>query len=201
MLKRSSPIIEQWKRDWLYPLSGVLDGPRAEELDALVAEYDVPRPRFQSGGFRQVQDHSPTDVANFKTMSVPELVQYLKDWTPPSTELPFEQPSRAGMAATLRNWIVENPDRATSNLEQFFTTELDPATLPQFSTRPRVCSSRNRHSMSTPLSRRFSGSRKTQILWQKQVVMVGLGKLHGTGRRCLPRGIWLTCFFKTSGWR
>lgn len=122
-----SQIIEQWKRDWLFPLSDVLEGSRAEELQALVMKYDAPRPRFRSGGIRQLQDQSPSDVAGFNAMTVDELVGYLKEWTPPSSGLPFERPSRAGMASTLRQWVTHDPQRATANLELFLTTELNPA--------------------------------------------------------------------------
>lgn len=122
-----SQIIEQWKRDWLFPLSDALDGARAEELKALVMKYDAPGPRFRSGGFRQLQDQSPSDVTGFNAMTVDELVGYLKEWAPPSSGLPFERPSRAGMAATLRQWVVHDPQRATANLESFLTTDLNPA--------------------------------------------------------------------------
>jgi hypothetical protein len=119
-------IIERWKRDWMFPLSEVLDPPRAATLQALLEKHDAPRPRFRSGGARVVQDHSPSDVANFNAMTVPDLVQYLKEWVPPTSGLPFEQPSRAGMANTLRQWVDEDPQRATENLNTFLTTDLDP---------------------------------------------------------------------------
>jgi hypothetical protein len=119
-------IIEQWKRDWLFPLSAALDEQHAKELRALVAKYDAPRPRFRSGGAWVVQDLSPTDVVSFNTLAVPQLVQYLKEWVLPATGLPFEQPSRSGMAATLRQWVDANPERASANIEAFCTIELDP---------------------------------------------------------------------------
>jgi hypothetical protein len=120
-------IVEQWKRDWMFPLSEVLDAPRTATLKALLEKYDAPRPRFRmGGGARVIQDHSPSDVASFNTMTVPDLVQYLKDWVPPASGLPFEQPSRAGLASTLRQWVDENPERASESLNEFLTTDLDP---------------------------------------------------------------------------
>ena len=120
-------IIERWQLDWLHPLAAVLDETHARELDHLLEKYESPRPRFRSGGVRQVQDHSPTDLDSFRGMSTEALVKYLKDWTPPSTGLPFEQPSRAGVAKTLREWVLDDPQHASEVLESFLTTELDPA--------------------------------------------------------------------------
>ncbi|MGD0156651.1 MAG: hypothetical protein ABSB50_11160 [Terracidiphilus sp.] len=120
-------IIERWQLDWLHPLAAVLDETHARELDRLLEKYDAPRPRFRSGGVRQVQDHSPTDLDSFRGMSTEALVKYLKDWTPPSTGLPFEQPSRAGVANTLREWVADDPQHASEVLDSFLTTELDPA--------------------------------------------------------------------------
>jgi hypothetical protein len=122
-----SVIIERWQLDWLHPLAAVLDETHARELDRLLEKYEAPRPRFRSGGVRQVQDHSPTDLDSFRGMSTEALVKYLKEWTPPSTGLPFEQPSRAGVANTLREWVSDDPQHASDVLESFLTTELDPA--------------------------------------------------------------------------
>jgi hypothetical protein len=119
-------IIERWQLDWLHPLAAVLDEAHAGELDRLLEKYDAPRPRFRSGGVRQVQDHSPTDLDSFREMSTEALVKYLKEWTPPSTVLPFEQPSRAGIASTLREWVADDPQHASEVLDSFLTTELDP---------------------------------------------------------------------------
>ena len=120
-------IIERWQLNWLHPLAAVLDEVHARELDRLLEKYDAPRPRFRSGGVQQVQDHSPTDLDSFRGMSTEALVKYLKEWTPPSTGLPFEQPSRAGVANTLRAWVADNPQHASGVLEGFLTTDLDPA--------------------------------------------------------------------------
>lgn len=59
-------------------------------------------------------------------MSVPQLIEYLKGWIPSDTGLPFERPSHAGMASTLREWVDADPQRATKNLNGFLTTDLDP---------------------------------------------------------------------------
>ena len=119
-------IIERWQLNWLHPLAAVLDEAHARELNRLLEKYEAPRPRFRSGGVRQLQDHSPTDLESFRGMSTEALVKYLKEWTPPSTGLPFEQPSRAGVANTLREWVADDPQHAGDALESFLTTELDP---------------------------------------------------------------------------
>ena len=125
-------IIERWQLDWLHPLAEVLDEAHSRELNRLLEKYDAPRPRFRSGGVRLVQDHSPTDLDSFRGMSTEELVEYLKEWTPPATGLPFEQPSRAGMANTLRQWVADDPQHASEVLESFLTTDLDPAYITAF---------------------------------------------------------------------
>jgi hypothetical protein len=119
-------IIERWQLEWLHPLAAVLDEPHARELNRLLEKYEAPRPRFRSGGIRQVQDHSPTSLESFQGMSTEALLKYLKEWTPPSTGLPFEQPSRAGVANTLREWVTDDPQHASEVLDSFLTTELDP---------------------------------------------------------------------------
>lgn len=120
-------IIERWQLDWLHPLAAVLDETHASELNRLLNKYEAPRPRFRSGGVRQLQDHSPTDLDSFRGMSTEALLKYLKEWTPPSTGLPFEQPSRAGVANTLREWAADDPQHASEVLDSFLTPELDPA--------------------------------------------------------------------------
>jgi hypothetical protein len=120
-------IIERWQLEWLHPLAEVLDEVHGRTLDRLLEKYGPPRARLRSGGVRQVQDHSPTDLDSFRGMSTEALVKYLKEWTPPSTGLPFEQPSRAGVANTLRQWVADDPQHASEVLDSFLTTELDPA--------------------------------------------------------------------------
>jgi hypothetical protein len=120
-------IIEHWKLDWLYPLADVLDDTRKQELDHLVQKYNPPTSKLTSSGVMQLQDHSPTDLDSFKAMSIEALVDYLKKWTPPASGHPFERPSRAGVANTLREWVSDDPKHASELLERFLTTELDPA--------------------------------------------------------------------------
>jgi hypothetical protein len=103
----------------------VLDETHARELDRLLEEYEAPLPRFRSVGVL-VQDHSPTDLDSFRRMSTEALVKYLKEWTPPSTGLPFEQPSRAGVANALREWVADDPQHASDVLVSSSKTELDP---------------------------------------------------------------------------
>jgi hypothetical protein len=123
--KRS--LIENWQLGWLYPLTPVLDATRTQELNRLLEKYNPPQPRFRTSGFSQRHDVSPTELATFKGMSTDALVTYLKEWTPPSTGLPFEQPSRAGVASTLREWVLDDPLHASEVLDSFLTSELDPA--------------------------------------------------------------------------
>lgn len=118
-------IIEHWQLEWLSPLEAVLDESRTQELNRLLGKYNAPQPRFRTSGVMQLQDRSPADLETFKALSTDALVAYLKEWTPPATGLPFEQPSRAGVAATLREWVSDDPQHASDVLENFLTTDLD----------------------------------------------------------------------------
>ncbi len=120
-------IIERWKLEWLHPLAAALDNTRTEELNRLLEKYNPPQPHFHSSGVMALQDHSPTNLDSFKGMSAVALVKYLKEWTPPISGHPFERPSRAGAANTLREWVSDDPQRASEVLEHFMTIELDPA--------------------------------------------------------------------------
>lgn len=122
-------IIDRWRLAWLYPLTVVLDETRAAELNRLLGKYNAPQPRFRSGGAYAVRDHSPAQLDSFKVMSVGEMVEYLRAWIPPSSGLPFEQPSRAGLGETLKEWVVDDPQRASEVIDAFFTKELHPTYL------------------------------------------------------------------------
>jgi hypothetical protein len=119
-------IIEHWQLGWLFPLAAVLDERGTQELNRLLEKYNAPQPRFRTSGVMQLRDESPTELATFKEMSTDALVGYLKEWTPPVAGLPFEQPSRTGVAATLREWVSDDPQHASEVLEDFLTTDLDP---------------------------------------------------------------------------
>jgi hypothetical protein len=121
-------IIDQWRLGWLQPLAAALDEPRTEELNLLSQKYGAPQPRFRSG-FMQVTDHSPTDLAAFKGLSIEELLNYLKAWVPPSPGFPFEEPSYAGMGNTLREWVADDPQHASEALGVFLTDEIHPTYL------------------------------------------------------------------------
>ena len=119
-------IIEHWQLGWLFPLAAVLDETRTLELNRLLEKYNTPQPRFRTSGVMQLRDESPTELETFKGMTTEALVAYLKEWTPPATGLPFEQPSRAGIAAILSEWVSDDPQHASEVLENFLTTDLDP---------------------------------------------------------------------------
>lgn len=123
----TTSIIEHWKLEWLHSLAAALDNTKTQELNRLLEKYNPPQPHVRSSGVMALRDHSPTDLESFKGMSIKALVDYLKEWTPPVQGHPFEQPSRAGIADTLREWVSDNPQHASEVLEQFMIVELDPA--------------------------------------------------------------------------
>jgi hypothetical protein len=125
-----SSIVDQWTLDWLHPLAGVLDEQHKAQLDKLLTKFNPPAERpFRTSEVFGVQDHSPVDLDDFKAMPVPELVEYLRTWTPPTIGMPFDRPSRAGLGATLAHWVRDNPQRASESIDHFLTTELDPIYL------------------------------------------------------------------------
>lgn len=118
-------IIGQWQLDWLHPLASVLSDDRRAQLEQLRKKFQpFERPFRMRVGAVAVQ--SPSDLDSFKAMSVPEIVKYLKEWVPPTTGLPFERPSRAGLGKTLSQWVSDNPQEATETIDRFLTTDLDP---------------------------------------------------------------------------
>jgi hypothetical protein len=118
-------IIKQWQLSWLLPLEEVLDQPRRDELILLLQKYHAPEPRFTSG-VRQLTDHSPTDLGGLKKMSTEELLKYLKEWSPVPSGLPFDQPSRAGMGNTLKEWVADDPQHVSDIIGIFLTKDLPP---------------------------------------------------------------------------
>jgi len=120
-------IIRQWQLDWLHPLAPVLDADRKAQLDQLKKELQPSEQPFRMrGGAVAVQAQSPSDLDSFKAMSIPAILEFLKTWAPPTTGLPFERPSRAGLGTTLSHWVSDNPQQATEAINQFLTTDLDP---------------------------------------------------------------------------
>lgn len=126
----AATIVDQWRLDWLHPLAAVLDEKHKAQLDKLLAKFNPPAERpFHTSGAFAVQEHSPLDLDGFKAMEVGELVEYLRTWTPPSTGIPFDRPSRSGLGGTLAQWVTDNPQRASEVIDQFLTMELDPIFL------------------------------------------------------------------------
>lgn len=120
-------IIRQWQLDWLHPLTSVLDDRRKAQLEQLKKELQPSEQPFRMrGGAVAVQEQSPSDLDSFNAMSIPEILNYLKEWVPPTTGTPFERPSRAGLGTTLSQWVSDNPQQVTEAIDQFLTTDLDP---------------------------------------------------------------------------
>lgn len=117
-------IIGQWQLDWLHPLASFLGEDRKAHMEQLGKRFQ-PSERFRVRG-GAVAAQSPSDLDSFKAMSVSKILEYLKKWVPPTTGLPFERPSRAGLGRTLSQWVSDNPQQATESIDQFLTTDLDP---------------------------------------------------------------------------
>ena len=107
---------ELWQRDWLARI-GFENLPEEwqERYRTLVARYGEP---MEKG----VGPTSPKTADELRTMSVREIVAFLRTWEPP--ENVFGEPSPAGLGRTLASVVAENPGRFAAEAECF--QDLDP---------------------------------------------------------------------------
>jgi len=120
-------ITGQWHLGWLSALTKILGKEESRQLEALVAKFGAPRPRFSSGGFA-VGHVTSISLEELKKFSLPEAVTYLREWTPGPQTHP-EMPSRAGIGQVLQSWVSEDPALFSDNLRLFQTLDLHPTYL------------------------------------------------------------------------
>ena len=101
--------IRAWQLDRLAPLREALDADRKRRYDDLVSEFGEPEhPEFASYITSWVGPTSPKNADELRSLSVDELVEYLKSWNPP--EDPWS-PSPEGLARVLTDVIASNPEK------------------------------------------------------------------------------------------
>lgn len=126
MVKRrlSDQEIEQTVRQWTLeryePIRQSLSRERQEQVEALEREFGVAR-RYENpvvrGGAMALGGKSPADSADLQVMSVDEVLNYLRTWSPNRSE-PFG-PSYQGLARELTAAIEASPARFVERLEEF----------------------------------------------------------------------------------
>jgi hypothetical protein len=122
-----SRIVDQWRLEWLSVLTEIIGQERSRELDTLVSRLGPPRPAFSSGGFA-VGHLTSISLEELKKLSLPEAIEYLKNWTPGPRTHP-EMPSRAGIGHVLQSWVSEDPALFSNNLTSFQLLDLHPTYL------------------------------------------------------------------------
>jgi hypothetical protein len=120
-------IIDNWRLGWLSVLASIIGEERSQQLEALVGKHGPNRPAFTSGAFA-VGHVASISLEELRRRSIPEVISYLKDWTPGPQTHP-EMPSRAGIGQILQTWVAEDPALFSDNLGSFQLRDLHPTYL------------------------------------------------------------------------
>jgi len=114
-----SAELRRWKFDRLLWLEDQLPQSQQEEFDRLAAEFGSKKskpPEFPSYITTFVGPTSPLPAGQLASLNVPEIVEYLRDWTPSER---FMGPSREGLAAELTKAVTQDPQRFASKAASF----------------------------------------------------------------------------------
>jgi len=118
---------EEWQLRWLTAIAENLDDSRKEKLARLAAKYGPPSPPSEIRG-GAVGHYTDVTDDNLRKLAVGDLVQFLKNWTPPPVTDPYS-PSRAGLAEVLGRWLADTPSYFSDILESFQDRGLHPTYL------------------------------------------------------------------------
>ena len=103
-------VANDWRRDHLAILSGQLPPAYQEALERLIASSGPPealdRVRRVTGG--AFGPRSPRSAEELTNMSVPEVIQILQCWTPPTGSNIFE-PNAEGLGRAFATTVAERP--------------------------------------------------------------------------------------------
>lgn len=114
--------INHWVKNRLWMIKEHLPNDTKQILDNLTASSGFPdHPDFTSwmSSFGQVTDKSPIDEENLLSMTAAELLSYLEHWQPvPERHFALERITWAGLAGSVADIIVANPDKYSANLIQ-----------------------------------------------------------------------------------
>jgi hypothetical protein len=123
--EKKQTIIERWQLEDLAPLASLLEGEDKEYYEYLQKKYGEPAPRPESGVAVTSWEgpESPIDTGDLGKKSVNEVIQYLLEYIPPTTES-FGAPSREGLARTLEADVQNRTDDYASNSALFINGDL-----------------------------------------------------------------------------
>jgi hypothetical protein len=109
---------KSWQRDRLAPISADLPEKWGRRLDELVEELgpsESPRKISVRHGV-WVGPTSPRTIQEIATLTVEEIVAYLKDWKPPSD---WQSPTPEGLSRALTEVVREKPQKYASKAVAF----------------------------------------------------------------------------------
>jgi hypothetical protein len=123
--EKRQTIIERWQLEDLAPLASFLQGDDREYYEYLQKKYGKPTPRPESGVVVTSWEgpESPIDAEELGKKSINEIIQYLVEYTPPTSES-FGVPSREGLARTLEANVQTRAEDYASNCALFINEDL-----------------------------------------------------------------------------
>jgi hypothetical protein len=120
--EKKAKRVRYWQRQKLTLLKDSLPTQWQQRYDQLVSEFGAAEiSNTIIGGNRGVSVlgiESPKTDLELESMSIEELVSFLRIWKPDSTDL-FEEPSRQGLGSALAKLAENNPERYAQASAQF----------------------------------------------------------------------------------
>ncbi|MFN6197497.1 MAG: hypothetical protein ACK4YS_02725 [Aphanizomenon sp.] len=111
---KKSQWVRRWQQEKLTIIKDSLPISWQERYQQLVNEFgNLEISNIFSGGVSGVKVlgvESPKTDSELESMSIDELVSFLKKWQPKSTDI-FEEPSRSGLGFSLARLAEKNPER------------------------------------------------------------------------------------------
>lgn len=107
--------VHEWQRDYLYYINPHLPSNWKTYYHELLGDYGPPEyPELSY--MEMIEGHiSPLSREEVQTLSIDELLEYLKSWEPGED---WGSPSREGLARTLEVCVASNPDMITEYMNE-----------------------------------------------------------------------------------
>lgn len=121
--ERKAEWVKYWQWHKLTIIKDSLSIYWRERYDDLVNKFgkELELSDIVSGGVGEVRGvgvESPKTDSELESMSIEELVAFLRTWEPNSTD-PFEEPSRSGLGSALERLAEKSPERYAQGAAQF----------------------------------------------------------------------------------
>lgn len=112
-------FVRHWQYEKLWSIRNQLDPQWSQRYDAFKKEFgDLDHPEFASYSRSWWGPTSPKDTKELRTMSVADLVSYLKTWEPPKDEM-APPASAEGLGRELTALVASEPKRFSEGALQF----------------------------------------------------------------------------------